>query len=143
MQRFDFRDAAKKLEASRDTGTQLFCALLRSANVEARLVCSLQPLPFLATLSTTNSQKPTRNIAVADSERRTATSSDESEIDSKDNGPMEVSNPIGSIAGRSRLSLGPSQRLGISSQSQKTEPSNRTTNFSKSSQALTCTLFHI
>ena len=42
----DFHDAANGLEGSRDIGAQLFCAMLRSAGVDARLVCSLQPLPF-------------------------------------------------------------------------------------------------
>ncbi|KAI1662165.1 Rad4-domain-containing protein [Daldinia decipiens] len=42
----DFREAAKSLRGSRDVGAQLYCALLRSAGVEARLVCSLQPLAF-------------------------------------------------------------------------------------------------
>ncbi|KAK0126893.1 hypothetical protein ONS96_006458 [Cadophora gregata f. sp. sojae] len=42
----DFRAAAKTLKGSRDLGAQLFCALLRSAGVETRLVCSLQPLSF-------------------------------------------------------------------------------------------------
>ncbi|KAK8217552.1 hypothetical protein M8818_001310 [Zalaria obscura] len=42
----DFIDAAKSLRGSQDMGNQLFCALLRSVGVEARLVCSLQPLPF-------------------------------------------------------------------------------------------------
>ncbi|KAB8294085.1 hypothetical protein EYC80_009539 [Monilinia laxa] len=42
----DFRKAATELKGSRDVGAQLFCALLRSADVEARLVCSLQPLSF-------------------------------------------------------------------------------------------------
>lgn len=46
MQLSDFRDAANQLQASRDVGGQLFCAMLRSAGVDARLVCSLQPLPF-------------------------------------------------------------------------------------------------
>ncbi|KAM7223936.1 hypothetical protein V8F06_000409 [Rhypophila decipiens] len=41
----DFLEAAKSLSGSRDVGAQLFCALLRSAGLEARLVCSLQPLP--------------------------------------------------------------------------------------------------
>ena len=40
--------AAKTLKGSRDLGAQLFCALLRSAGVETRLVCSLQPLSFNA-----------------------------------------------------------------------------------------------
>ena len=42
----DFREAAKSLSGSRDVGAQLYCALLRTAGVEARLVCSLQPLSF-------------------------------------------------------------------------------------------------
>ncbi|KAI9650842.1 hypothetical protein NHQ30_000877 [Ciborinia camelliae] len=42
----DFKKAATELKGSRDIGAQLFCALLRSANVETRLVCSLQPLSF-------------------------------------------------------------------------------------------------
>ncbi|KAL3456174.1 hypothetical protein BJX64DRAFT_49051 [Aspergillus heterothallicus] len=46
LDRDDFQKQAKTLQGSRDFGAQLFCALLRSAAVEARLVCSLQPLPF-------------------------------------------------------------------------------------------------
>ncbi|KAF7923256.1 hypothetical protein BELL_0033g00110 [Botrytis elliptica] len=45
-ERVDFRNAATVLKGSRDSGAQLFCALLRSVDVEARLVCSLQPLSF-------------------------------------------------------------------------------------------------
>ena len=46
MQKPDFSIAASKLEGSRDVGAQIFCAMLRSAGVDARLVCSLLPLPF-------------------------------------------------------------------------------------------------
>ncbi|KAI0169027.1 Rad4-domain-containing protein [Hypoxylon sp. FL1284] len=46
MERSDFREVAKSLRGSRDVGAQLYCALLRSAGAEARLVCSLQPLTF-------------------------------------------------------------------------------------------------
>jgi xeroderma pigmentosum group C-complementing protein len=42
----DFRKRARKLEGSADYGAQLFCAWLRSLGVDARLVCSIQPLPF-------------------------------------------------------------------------------------------------
>jgi xeroderma pigmentosum group C-complementing protein len=42
----DFATAAKDLAGSQDTGNQLFCAMLRAVGVEARLVCSLQTLPF-------------------------------------------------------------------------------------------------
>ncbi|TGJ86263.1 hypothetical protein E0Z10_g2492 [Xylaria hypoxylon] len=46
LDKSDFREAAKSLCGSRDVGAQLYCALLRAAGVEARLVCSLQPLSF-------------------------------------------------------------------------------------------------
>jgi xeroderma pigmentosum group C-complementing protein len=46
LDKSDFRAAAKELKGSRDLGAQLYCALLRSAGVETRLVCSLQPLSF-------------------------------------------------------------------------------------------------
>lgn len=42
----DFRSAADSLQGSRDVGAQLFTALLRALNIEARLVASLQPLGF-------------------------------------------------------------------------------------------------
>ncbi|KAK7931417.1 DNA repair protein Rad4 [Apiospora marii] len=45
-ERSDFREIAESLKGSRDVGAQLYCALLRSAGVEVRLVCSLQPLSF-------------------------------------------------------------------------------------------------
>ncbi|PFH59354.1 hypothetical protein XA68_12483 [Ophiocordyceps unilateralis] len=44
LDRAEFREAARKLQGSRDVGAQLYCALLRSVGVRARLVCSLQPL---------------------------------------------------------------------------------------------------
>ncbi|KAL7787910.1 hypothetical protein V8C37DRAFT_389479 [Trichoderma ceciliae] len=46
LDKSDFREAAKTLQGSRDVGAQLYCALLRSVGVGARLVCSLQPLSF-------------------------------------------------------------------------------------------------
>ena len=48
LDKSDFRAAAKDLKGSRDLGAQLYCALLRSAGVETRLVCSLQPLAFMS-----------------------------------------------------------------------------------------------
>ncbi|KAL2827226.1 hypothetical protein BDW59DRAFT_144426 [Aspergillus cavernicola] len=50
LSRDDFQRQAKTMQGSRDFGAQLFCALLRSAAIEARLVCSLQPLPFSGTV---------------------------------------------------------------------------------------------
>ncbi|KAI9827656.1 MAG: hypothetical protein M1826_006219 [Phylliscum demangeonii] len=46
LEKEDFVRIARTTRASRDVGSQLFCALLRSIGVEARLVCSLQPLPL-------------------------------------------------------------------------------------------------
>lgn len=48
LENSDFRKAAKTLRGSRDLGAQLYCALLRSAGLEVRLVCSLQALSFTA-----------------------------------------------------------------------------------------------
>ncbi|EUC43245.1 hypothetical protein COCMIDRAFT_7285 [Bipolaris oryzae ATCC 44560] len=64
MDKDEFRTAAHILRGSQDVGTQLFCALLRAIGIEARLVCSLQPLPFAsaaerATPQKTNVQKNT------------------------------------------------------------------------------------
>jgi xeroderma pigmentosum group C-complementing protein len=44
--REEFRSAAEHMRGSRDVGAQLFTALIRALNIEARLVASLQPLGF-------------------------------------------------------------------------------------------------
>ncbi|KAG6080756.1 hypothetical protein E4U15_003206 [Claviceps sp. LM218 group G6] len=66
LDRAAFRDAAKQLQGSRDVGAQLYCAMLRSVGVRARLVCSLQPLactpsapPMPKPNSTRSGRKPT------------------------------------------------------------------------------------
>lgn len=45
----DFIESASEHRGSRDVGAQLFCALLRSAGTDCRLVCSLQPLSLAST----------------------------------------------------------------------------------------------
>lgn len=82
MELADFCAAAAALEGSRDTGAQLFCAMLRAAGVDVRLVCSLQPLPFGAGMVQ-------GTFSEADQERRIATSSDESEGNSKNDSAKE------------------------------------------------------
>lgn len=57
MAKNDFVRLARKREGSRDTGAQLFCAMLRAAGVDARLVCSLQPLSFTSVPSPSTPQK--------------------------------------------------------------------------------------
>ncbi|KAK4164566.1 hypothetical protein QBC43DRAFT_237134, partial [Cladorrhinum sp. PSN259] len=59
--RSDFLKVARKLAGSRDVGTQLFCALLRSVGVEARLVCSLQPLSCAPGAPTMPKQRDARD----------------------------------------------------------------------------------
>lgn len=83
----DFRDAATKLKASRDVGAQLFCALLRSIGVHARLVCSLQLLPFQPAPKVTMSQvrRPTRQAL--DPASRQTTQLRDSECDTNSDGP--------------------------------------------------------
>ena len=81
MQRPDFLEMSGKLEGSRDVGAQLFCALLRSAGVEARLICSLQALPFTTAAKSSTPLKPKPAYIMADQESRTATSEDESGAD--------------------------------------------------------------
>ncbi|RSL48559.1 hypothetical protein CEP53_009501 [Fusarium sp. AF-6] len=60
LDRQDFREAAKKLQGSRDVGAQLYCALLRSVGVRARLVCSLQPLACTSGAPTLQKPKPSK-----------------------------------------------------------------------------------
>nr|OQO28476.1 hypothetical protein B0A51_05555 [Rachicladosporium sp. CCFEE 5018] len=60
----EFRLAAREMRGSQDTGNQLFCALLRSAGVEARLVCSLQVLPYASVSVTTPAPQKYRKPAV-------------------------------------------------------------------------------
>ncbi|KEF52151.1 uncharacterized protein A1O9_11777 [Exophiala aquamarina CBS 119918] len=54
----DFRSAAISHRGSRDLGAQLFCALLRSIAVDARLTCSLQVLPFSGVAKGLTPEKP-------------------------------------------------------------------------------------
>ncbi|KAL1594491.1 hypothetical protein SLS60_010251 [Paraconiothyrium brasiliense] len=64
----DFRAAASKLEGSQDVGAQLFCALIRGLGLEARLVCSLQCLPFASAAQPGTPQKsdPKKNTITLD-----------------------------------------------------------------------------
>ncbi|RVX73593.1 hypothetical protein B0A52_02481 [Exophiala mesophila] len=54
----DFKSAAHSKTGSRDLGAQLLCALLRSVAVDARLVCSLQVLPFSGVAKGQTPEKP-------------------------------------------------------------------------------------
>ncbi|KAI4188728.1 MAG: hypothetical protein L6R41_001967, partial [Letrouitia leprolyta] len=57
----EFRECARKCEGSRDVGAQLFVALLRGLELEARLVVSLQPVGFGWNKNEEATQKKKRN----------------------------------------------------------------------------------
>ncbi|KAJ5759378.1 hypothetical protein N7520_006534 [Penicillium odoratum] len=70
----DFRAQAKLMQGSRDFGAQLFCALLRSVALDARLVCSLQPLPFSGTVKDmTPSKAAAKYIVISSDDHDTST----------------------------------------------------------------------
>ncbi|KAF2207876.1 hypothetical protein CERZMDRAFT_50207 [Cercospora zeae-maydis SCOH1-5] len=62
-----FIKAAQDLEGSQDMANQLFCAMLRAADVDARVVCSIQALPFANPPKPATPKKPAkvRIMAVA------------------------------------------------------------------------------
>ncbi|KAH6681217.1 DNA repair protein rhp41 [Plectosphaerella plurivora] len=59
----EFREGAASLQGSRDLGAQLFCAMLRSAGLECRLVCSMQPLAFVSWAPTWKPPRATKQAA--------------------------------------------------------------------------------
>ncbi|KAF1823616.1 Rad4-domain-containing protein [Dissoconium aciculare CBS 342.82] len=67
----DFISAAKSVRGSQDVGNQLFCAMLRSVGVNARIVCSLQVLPFGSVPKASTPQKAIkpRYLAMASDQR--------------------------------------------------------------------------
>ena len=113
IDRSEFRRAAKTLEGSADLGAQLLCCLLRSVGVEARLVCSLQPLPFGATANSAPPPEHSKNakatIYLSDSEDdSTATErmNEASEIASRSTAPQNrpSSAPPSTLRGMGRIS---------------------------------------
>lgn len=81
LEKSDFRALAVKFSGSRDIGAQLYCALLRSVDVEARLVCSLQPLSFTAAVRSITPPKLKPDIIVAGFDSWPATSDEDSGVD--------------------------------------------------------------
>ncbi|KAK0844785.1 hypothetical protein LTR91_016823 [Friedmanniomyces endolithicus] len=65
VDRSEYITASRKLAGSQDTGNQLFCALLRTVGVEARMVCSLQVLPFANATVKSTPQKPIKRTIFA------------------------------------------------------------------------------
>ncbi|KAL8907121.1 MAG: hypothetical protein Q9171_005988 [Xanthocarpia ochracea] len=105
-QKSDLLECANKCEGSRDVGAQLFCALLRSAGVETRLVCSLQVLPLIATTKGTTPQKaPIRQMPVIDHNPPSSDNDSDHHIQTKQRSPPSPSKrPVGSTGGITRIS---------------------------------------
>jgi xeroderma pigmentosum group C-complementing protein len=111
MQKSDFRDAATKLEASRDTGAQLFCALLRSIGVETRLVCSLQVLPLSVTAAPRTSQRQGPAFTVPQAERHSAINGDDSCEDERQDLSSAAPTRFGPLGRRTMFTRGIQTRM--------------------------------
>ncbi|KAK0939469.1 hypothetical protein LTR29_008965 [Friedmanniomyces endolithicus] len=95
VDRSDFITASRKLAGSQDTGNQLFCALLRALNVDARIVCSLQVLPFANAPVKSTPQKPIKRTIFASA---SVSNTDHSASDaSADDASVRSSSSIGKI----------------------------------------------
>ncbi|KAJ5363614.1 uncharacterized protein N7496_009327 [Penicillium cataractarum] len=79
--REEFQSAAENMQGSRDVGAQLFTALIRALNIEARLVASLQPLGFGWTKAETYTPSKTEAKPEASGLGNESDESDESEGD--------------------------------------------------------------
>lgn len=104
MQKDDFRSAAITFRASRDVGVQIFCALLRSVGVDARLVCSLQPLPFQTAPKVVLPINKYAATVIAEPKSRSTTPEAGSDAEPASMKSTITGRPIGSIGGRTRFS---------------------------------------
>ncbi|KAK3659712.1 hypothetical protein LTR56_001075 [Elasticomyces elasticus] len=103
MDRADFVSASRKLAGSQDTGNQLFCAVLRGVGVEARVVCSLQVLPFGSTVVKATPVKPVKRVVYA-SAAASGTDHNSASDNSADDRSVYSSTSVGRVPGvRRRL----------------------------------------
>ena len=106
MQKSDFLTAASKLKGSRDVGAQLFCAMLRAAGVDARLVCSMLPLPFQPAQKMSMSQVMHNSSRLPHRRSRQATPEPHSEADVKSDASLTAKRNVGSSRAEIRSRLG-------------------------------------
>lgn len=106
MQKSDLLDSANRLQGSRDVGAQLFCALLRSAGVETRLVCSLQVLPFTSVAKGSVPPKlPTKPLPIVDYNPLTSDNESDHNIATSERSSSPFhKRPIGASGGLTRFS---------------------------------------
>ncbi|KAL6714347.1 hypothetical protein ACLMJK_007770 [Lecanora helva] len=116
MQITDFRDSSHQLQGSRDVGAQLFCAMLRSAGVDARLICSLQPLPFQPSQKVELSQVQNRSRHLSQSRDQ-----DGSKTDGQNDLLIDPSSSKHATAANKRRSVSPQVEM-LSSRKQRKPP---------------------
>ncbi|KAK4990027.1 hypothetical protein LTR50_002803 [Elasticomyces elasticus] len=90
----DFIKAAAVREGSQDIGAQLFCALLRAVGVEARLVCSLQPLSFAATTTKAVMPQKIKRTVYANENNAQAQASEEGDGSAKESAGEPMSGTL-------------------------------------------------
>ena len=110
MQKSDFLTAARKLRGSRDVGAQLFCAMLRAASVDARLVCSMLCLPFQSAQKMALAQVMHNAPSLPRHRSREATPEPNSEVDAGSDGSLTVEGTAGSSRAEIRSRLGQVKR---------------------------------
>lgn len=110
MQKSDFLTAARKLRGSRDVGAQLFCAMLRAAGVDARLVCSMLALPFQPAQKMALAQVMHKASSLPSHKSREATPKPNSENDAGSDGSVTVEGTVGSSRAEIRSRLGQVKR---------------------------------
>lgn len=106
MQKSDFLTVAGELQGSRDIGAQLFCAMLRAAGVDARLVCSIMPLPFRSAQKVALPQVMHNASRLRRHRSREATPELDSEAEARSDGSATVERKVGSSRAEIRSRLG-------------------------------------
>ena len=89
----------------------MFCALLRSVGVDARLVCSLQPLPFSGGAKGKPPPPAKPPIYTAATLKEEVMDSDSESGRGKAAAKPNPSSAIGSLGGRNRFASAPSRPL--------------------------------
>ena len=104
MAKEDFKIAAQRLNASRDVGAQLFCALLRSVGVDARLICSLQTLTFNSSPPAIGTSQPKYTAYYsAEQQEQHGPSEADNDSDTENKHASGGKTAIGSVGGRTRF----------------------------------------
>ena len=110
MQKPDFLAAAGRLKGSRDVGAQLFCAMLRAAGVDARIVCSMLPLPFQSAQTVALPQVMHNSSRLPRYGSREASPKPDSEADAESDGSLIAEGKVGSSRAEVRSRLGQIKR---------------------------------